>query len=192
MLPCYRSVKFVLDKLLALLLIAVLAPFLVLLAVLVYIDQRDVFFLQQRPGLLEKPFYMLKFKTMSSGAKDNHLRVSEFGRYLRKYSLDELPQLWNVLRGEMSLIGPRPYLMEYLTIYSDHHKGRHWVLPGMTGWAQVNGGNELDWSRKLDLDMYYVRHMSFWLDMKIVVKTLGLLLSGARKSQPNTRFLGYK
>lgn len=191
MIPCYKSVKLVLDKLLALALLIVLAPVLLILAGLVYLDQRSIFFLQPRPGLLQEPFLLIKFKTMKDDGGTDVERITALGNWLRKYSLDELPQLWNVLKGDMSLIGPRPYLMEYLSLYSDEHQKRHWVLPGITGWAQVNGGNELGWKEKLDLDVYYVEHLSFWLDVKVFLKTIVLVLSGKRKDQPDTRFLGY-
>lgn len=191
MIPCYKSVKLVLDKIIALALLVLLFPILVGLVVLVYLDQRSVFFAQQRPGLLEVPFLLLKFKTMKDGKENDTVRVTTLGNWLRKYSLDELPQLWNVLKGEMSLIGPRPYLMEYLPLYSDQHRRRHWVLPGITGWTQVNGGNELAWDEKLDLDAYYVDHLSFWLDLKVVFKTVWLLVKGERKDFPDTKFMGY-
>lgn len=192
MIPCYKSVKLVLDKVLALSILIVLWPALLLIAVLVYWDQRSVFFCQSRPGLLAAPFEMLKFKTMRDGDEIDSKRVTSLGNWLRKYSLDELPQLWNVLKGEMSLIGPRPYLQEYLSLYSDHQQKRHWVLPGITGWAQVNGGNELSWEEKLDLDVYYVDNFGFWLDLKIVGKTVLLLLQGKRKDMPASKFMGSK
>ena len=191
MIPCYKSVKLVIDKIIALGLLILLLPILLVLALLVYLDHRSIFFVQQRPGLLEAPFYLLKFKTMHDGGENDSERVTALGSWMRKYSLDELPQLWNVLKGEMSLIGPRPYLMEYLPLYSNNHRKRHYVLPGITGWAQVNGGNELSWSRKLDMDAYYVDHLSFWMDLKVVYKTLLLLGKGERKEFPDTKFLGY-
>lgn len=192
MIPCYKSVKLVLDKLLALALLVILFPMLLTLSLLVFLDMGAVFFSQERPGLLEAPFRLLKFKTMKDGTEADHLRITPLGAWMRKLSLDEWPQLWNVLKGEMSLIGPRPYLMEYLPIYSDYHKKRHWVLPGLTGWAQVHGGNELEWEQKLDLDAYYVEHLSFWLDLKIACKTLSLLAKGRKKDLPDTKFVGYQ
>ncbi|MEO9967898.1 MAG: sugar transferase [Reichenbachiella sp.] len=191
MLPCYKSIKLVLDKILAFGLLVVLFPVLLILALMVYYDQGTVFFLQRRPGLLEEPFYLLKFKTMKDGIEEDHMRVTPLGKWLRKYAMDELPQLWNVLKGEMSLIGPRPYLMEYLPLYSLEHKSRHWVLPGMTGWTQVQGGDDLSWTEKLDLDSYYALHMSFFLDLKIFYKTVWLLASGKRKDQSIASFKGY-
>ncbi|SMD38085.1 Sugar transferase involved in LPS biosynthesis (colanic, teichoic acid) [Reichenbachiella faecimaris] len=191
MIPCYKSVKLVIDKLAALVLLVLLFPLLLVLVALVYWDQKSIFFKQQRPGLLEEPFLLLKFKTMKDGVKRDSQRVTMLGNWLRKYSLDELPQLWNVLKGEMSLIGPRPYLLEYLDLYSDVHKKRHWVLPGLTGWAQVNGGNELCWEKKLDLDAFYVDHLNFWLDLKIILKTITLMVKGKRKDLPDSKFMGY-
>ncbi|MEP1781476.1 sugar transferase [Reichenbachiella sp.] len=192
MIPCYKSTKLVIDKILAASLLVLLSPLLLLLSILVYVDQKDIFFSQKRPGLLEEPFLLLKFKTMRDGIADDYERITVIGQWLRKYSLDELPQLLNVLKGEMSLIGPRPYLMEYIGLYSDEHKQRHWVMPGITGLSQVEGGNELAWKEKLDLDVYYVQHMSFWLDLKIVLKTILLLVSGERKHHSDTQFLGYQ
>lgn len=192
MLPCYKSTKLVIDKILAASLLVLLLPLFLVLAFMIFLDQGTVFFYQKRPGLLELPFHLLKFKTMRNGQGKDAQRITALGKWLRRHSLDELPQLWNVLKGDMSLIGPRPYLMEYLSLYSDEHRQRHWVMPGITGWAQVNGGNELTWQKKLDLDVYYSRHMSAWLDMKIIFKTIMLLVSGERKDLPDTRFVGYQ
>jgi lipopolysaccharide/colanic/teichoic acid biosynthesis glycosyltransferase len=137
-----------------------------------------VFFRQSRSGLHGKPFQMLKFRTMRD-ARDadgtllpDSQRLTAFGRWLRATSLDELPELWNVLRGEMSLVGPRPLLMEYLPLYSPEQARRHTVRPGITGWAQVNGRNAISWEEKFKLDVWYVDHQSFWLDMKILFLTV--------------------
>jgi sugar transferase EpsL len=135
-------------------------------------------FAQQRPGLRGRPFTMVKLRTMTDARNahgdllDDAQRMTEFGRWLRSTSLDELPELWNVLKGEMSLVGPRPLLMEYLPLYSDTQSRRHLVRPGITGWAQVNGRNTISWPDKLDLDVWYVDHHSLWLDMKIIWLTL--------------------
>lgn len=137
-----------------------------------------VLFRQQRPGLNGQPFTLLKFRTMGNGT--NHAgeplpdaeRLARFGRLLRSLSLDELPQIWNVLRGEMSLVGPRPLLMSYLGRYSPRQARRHEIRPGITGWAQVNGRNELSWEDKFDHDVWYVDHVSFPLDVKILIRTL--------------------
>lgn len=138
-----------------------------------------VLFRQRRPGKDAKPFEMLKFRSMTNACDgEGRLlpdaeRLTPFGRFLRSTSLDELPELWNVLRGEMSLVGPRPLLMEYLPLYSPEQCRRHEVRPGVTGWAQVNGRNALTWEEKFALDIWYVDNRSLWLDMKILVLTLG-------------------
>lgn len=137
-----------------------------------------VFFRQTRPGLNGKPFEMIKFRTMLDAKDDkgrllsDELRMTPFGSFLRASSLDELPELWNVLRGDMSLVGPRPLLMEYLPLYSNDQFRRHEVRPGVTGWAQVNGRNELSWEDKFNLDVWYVDNRSFWLDIKIILMTV--------------------
>lgn len=137
-----------------------------------------VFFRQTRPGLYGVPFQMVKLRTMHNLAgPDGQLlpdgaRLTPFGRTLRRTSLDELPELWNVLKGEMSLVGPRPLLMEYLPLFSARQERRHEVKPGITGWAQVNGRNALGWEEKFDLDVWYVDHRSFWLDLRILAVTV--------------------
>lgn len=137
-----------------------------------------VLFRQTRPGLHGKPFEMIKFRTMkdASDKEGNALpdseRLTDFGKKLRASSLDELPELWNVLKGDMSLVGPRPLLMEYLPLYNAEQAKRHNVRPGVTGYAQVNGRNSLSWEDKFKLDTWYVEHQSFWLDMKILLKTV--------------------
>lgn len=140
------------------------------------------FFRQVRPGMHGQPFEMVKFRTMTdaSGADGALLpdadRLTPFGRFLRASSLDELPELWNVLKGEMSLVGPRPLLMEYLPLYSPQQARRHEVRPGITGWAQVNGRNALGWNDKFKLDVWYVDHRSLWLDIKILWLTVKKVL----------------
>ncbi len=137
-----------------------------------------IFFRQVRPGLGGHPFEMLKFRTMTDerdagGAlKPDSERLTAFGRWLRATSLDELPELWNVLRGDMSLVGPRPLLMQYLPLYSPRQARRHEVRPGITGWAQVNGRNALTWPQKFELDVWYVENRSFWLDLRILWMTV--------------------
>jgi lipopolysaccharide/colanic/teichoic acid biosynthesis glycosyltransferase len=137
-----------------------------------------VLFKQVRPGLNGKPFKMFKFRTMTDERGPNGAllpdaqRLTSFGRYLRASSLDELPEMWNVLRGEMSLVGPRPLLMEYLPLYSPEQARRHEVRPGITGWAQVNGRNAISWVDKFALDVWYVDHRSLWLDVRILWLTL--------------------
>lgn len=141
-----------------------------------------VFFRQMRPGMHGKPFVMVKFRTMTDvrGADGVLLpdaeRLTPFGRFLRASSLDELPELWNVIKGEMSLVGPRPLLMEYLPLYSAEQARRHEVRPGVTGWAQVNGRNALSWDEKFALDVWYVDHRSLWLDVRILWLTVRKVL----------------
>lgn len=141
-----------------------------------------VFFRQVRPGLHGKPFEMVKFRTMTSECgPDGQLlpdavRLTPFGRFLRATSLDELPELWNVLKGDMSLVGPRPLLIEYLPLYSPEQARRHEVRPGITGWAQVNGRNAIRWEDKFKLDVWYVDHRSLWLDMRILWLTVKKVL----------------
>ncbi len=141
-----------------------------------------VFFTQVRPGMHGKPFKMVKFRSMTSerGADGELLpdavRLTPFGRFLRSTSLDELPELWNVLKGDMSLVGPRPLLMEYLPLYSPEQARRHEVRPGITGWAQVNGRNAISWEDKFKLDVWYVDHCSLWLDIKILWLTVKKVL----------------
>lgn len=137
-----------------------------------------IFFRQTRPGKDAKPFEMVKFRTMRDAvdAEGDPLpdseRITPFGRFLRSSSLDELPELWNVLKGDMSLVGPRPLLMEYLPLYNSEQVRRHEVRPGVTGWAQINGRNALSWDEKFNLDVWYVDNHSFWLDVKILFLTV--------------------
>jgi lipopolysaccharide/colanic/teichoic acid biosynthesis glycosyltransferase len=141
-----------------------------------------VFFRQVRPGMRGQPFSMVKFRSMTD-ARDSHgellpdaARLTSFGKFLRASSLDELPELWNVLRGDMSLVGPRPLLMEYLPLYSAQQARRHEVRPGITGWAQVNGRNALSWEEKFKLDVWYVDNRTMWLDLKILFLTVRKVL----------------
>ncbi|MDF7806155.1 sugar transferase [Pontiellaceae bacterium B12219] len=137
-----------------------------------------VLFKQVRPGLNGEQFTMVKFRTMADGLDTDgnpfpdEQRLTKFGKFLRASSLDELPELWNVLRGDMSLVGPRPLLMEYLPLYSKEQARRHEVRPGITGWAQVNGRNAISWEEKFEYDVWYVDHQSFWLDLKILFLTV--------------------
>lgn len=161
--------------------------FLPLLALIAFEAHRKmgspVLFRQTRPGLHGKPFEMLKFRTMRDAhdAEGRPLpdseRLTDFGRWLRATSLDELPGLWNVLKGDMSLVGPRPLLMEYLPLYSPEQARRHEVRPGITGWAQISGRNALSWEEKFALDVWYIDNQSFWLDMKILFLTVKKVLS---------------
>lgn len=149
-----------------------------------------IFFCQERPGLRSQPFTLYKFRTMTDAcdAHGNLLsdaqRLTSFGRFLRSSSLDELPELWNVLRGDMSLVGPRPLLARYLDRYTPEQARRHEVRPGITGWAQVNGRNALSWEQKFALDVWYVDHMSLWLDLKIIALTVWKIIKREGISQP--------
>ena len=148
-------------------------PLLLVVALMVRtVMSRPVFFVQERAGLGGKPFKLVKFRTMRDGTGTDAERLTRLGRWLRATSLDELPELWNVLRGDMSLVGPRPLLMRYLPRYSTEQARRHEVLPGITGWAQVNGRNALSWERKFEYDVWYVGHQSLWLDLKILCLTV--------------------
>ncbi|PTB96357.1 sugar transferase [Marivirga lumbricoides] len=160
-----------------------LAPVIAVVAILIRSKLGSpVFFRQARPGLNGKPFKMVKFRTMLD-ATDKHgnplpddQRMTPFGSFLRATSLDELPELWNVLKGDMSLVGPRPLLMEYLPLYSKEQYRRHEARPGVTGWAQVNGRNAISWEDKFKLDVWYVDNQSFWLDLKILFLTVKKVL----------------
>jgi len=171
------------DILIASISLIVLAFPLLFLAILIRFQLGSpVFFKQIRPGLHAKPFKMIKFRTMIDAYSANGAllpdseRLIPFGSFLRSTSLDELPELWNVLKGDMSLVGPRPLLMEYLSLYSSTQYRRHEVRPGITGWAQVNGRNALSWDEKFALDVWYVDNRSFWLDIKILFMTVKKVL----------------
>lgn len=171
------------DIALAAMLSVVLLPILVALGVLVRTKLgAPIVFRQVRPGLCGRPFTLVKFRTMTNARnEDGHLlsdaqRLTPFGRFLRSTSLDELPELWNVLRGEMSFVGPRPLLLEYLPLYSPRQARRHEVRPGITGWAQVNGRNALAWEDRLELDVWYVENRSMILDIRILFLTIGRVI----------------
>jgi lipopolysaccharide/colanic/teichoic acid biosynthesis glycosyltransferase len=174
-----KLIKPIADLLIGLLLLFVLSPVIVLTMLFLAIANRgNVFFLQLRPGLNGKPFRIIKFKTMRDAFDENgtplpdQVRLTKIGQFVRSTSLDELLQLVNVLKGDMSLVGPRPLLMQYLERYSSEQSRRHEVKPGITGWAQVNGRNAISWPEKFKLDVYYVNHQSFWLDLKILLLTV--------------------
>lgn len=176
-------IKRILDVLAVVVAGSLLLPVFALLYVVIAIKMgRPVFFRQTRPGLNGKPFEMIKFRTMTDARDSNGLllpdadRLPPFGKFLRATSLDELPELWNVLKGEMSLVGPRPLLMEYLPLYSMRQAKRHNVRPGVTGWAQVNGRNAISWEQKFELDVWYVENASVWLDIKILWMTVRKVL----------------
>ncbi len=185
--------KGVLDAVASVFLLAILAPLLTAIALVSRLAMGPpVLFRQTRPGLKGSPFSLLKFRTMAAGyaAPDVLLsdasRLTRLGAFLRRWSLDELPELWNVLRGDMSLVGPRPLLMEYLPRYTPHQARRHEVRPGITGWAQVNGRNALSWEKKFELDVWYVDHWSLWLDLKILAMTLWQVVSRRGINHPGS------
>lgn len=167
------------DILVSFLALILLSPLLALLWVLIRVNLgRTVLFVQDRPGQNGRLFPLIKFRTMTDGrdgqghSLPDSVRLTPFGKWLRAASLDELPELWNVLRGDMSLVGPRPLLVQYLPLYSTEQARRHEVRPGITGWAQINGRNALSWNEKFALDIWYVDNRSFWLDIGILVRTV--------------------
>jgi len=176
----YRKyIKQLLDKCLAFILILIFSPVFIIVGLLIYLQMgTPVLFKQERPGLYEKLFTIYKFRTMTNDI-DSHgvlladeRRLSHFGSLVRRLSMDELPQLVNVLKGEMSFVGPRPLLVEYLPLYDSEQKRRHEVRPGITGWAQINGRNAISWEEKFKYDVWYVEHQSFFLDIKIIWRTI--------------------
>lgn len=171
------------DLVLVIALLPVLLPVTAIVALIVRRQMGSpVIFRQQRPGLHGEPFEMLKFRTMRDAVDQDGRpladaeRITDFGRFLRASSLDELPELWNVLKGEMSLVGPRPLLMDYLPLYDAEQARRHDVRPGVTGWAQINGRNALTWEQKFALDSWYVDNRSLWLDVGILFSTFAKVL----------------
>jgi len=179
----YKYLKRGLDFFSSLLGIILLSPVLLLLLILIRIKLGGpVFFTQERPGLGGRAFRMIKFRSMTNERDENgkllpdQMRITSLGRFLRKTSLDELPELFNVLRGEMSVVGPRPLLMKYLHFYTEREMKRHQVRPGITGWAQVNGRNLLEWDKRLEMDVEYVENMTLWLDIRILFRTVSGVL----------------
>lgn len=195
--------KRLLDVMISVFVLMLFSPILIILAILIRINLgAPIIFKQKRPGKNGKIFEIYKFRTMNSD-KDVHgnllpdnERLTSFGRFIRSTSLDELPELINILKGEMSLVGPRPLLVEYLNLYNDEQKHRHDVLPGLTGWAQVNGRNAISWNEKFKYDLEYVENMSFLFDLKVVFYTIKIVLtrSGINQSSFNTmdKFRGEK
>jgi sugar transferase EpsL len=180
-----RGFKRGLDVVVSVFGLVLLSPVLVFVGVLVWLQiGRPILFRQQRPGYKSVPFVTLKFRSMTDGCDGQGRllpdgeRITRLGALLRRASLDELPQLWNVLRGDMSLVGPRPLLMRYLDRYTPQQARRHSVLPGITGWTQVNGRNDLPWEQKLALDVWYVDHWSLSLDLRILGVTVWKVLKG--------------
>jgi undecaprenyl phosphate N,N'-diacetylbacillosamine 1-phosphate transferase len=175
----YIKVKGLIDILISFIGILILSPLIVIISVLLYLAQNKSFlFAQPRVGKSEKIFLIYKFKTMSDNRDadgnllPDHLRLTKIGKFIRNTSLDELPQLYNVLIGDMSLVGPRPLLVEYIPLYDEVQKRRHEVKPGITGWAQVNGRNMISWTRKFEYDVWYVDHIGFLIDLKIIFRTV--------------------
>ncbi|KGN76155.1 sugar transferase [Porphyromonas gulae] len=172
--------KRILDICFSLIMILVFSPIMLLVGIGLYIANKGTgaFFIQERPGKDGKIFKLYKFKSMTdekdSGGNllPDSIRLTKIGKFIRKTSLDELPQLWNVLRGDMSFIGPRPLLVKYLPLYSKEQARRHEVRPGITGWAQVNGRNAISWDKKFELDIWYVEHIGFFLDVRILILTI--------------------
>jgi undecaprenyl phosphate N,N'-diacetylbacillosamine 1-phosphate transferase len=195
----YRLIfKRLFDILVAIMVLVVMFPIIFVASlILLFQNKGKVFFFQERPGLYQKAFRIIKFKTMTD-EKDSqgkllpdNQRITKAGRIIRKLSIDELPQLINVLKGDMSLIGPRPLLFKYIPLYTENQLRRHEVRPGITGWAQVNGRNSITWTKKFELDVFYVEHLSFQFDIKIlwktfikVIKTEGVNQSDAQPMQP--------
>ncbi len=176
--------KRIFDLTFAIIALVILSPILILTALLVCIFiGSPILFKQERPGYKGHPFFIYKFRSMTNRfARDGSLlpdaeRLTPFGRILRSLSLDEWPELFNILRGEMSFVGPRPLLMEYLPLYSPEQMRRHDVVPGLTGWAQVNGRNAVDWPSRFRMDVWYVDNWSFWLDIKIILMTFQKVIS---------------
>ena len=186
----YLLIKRALDLIFGLFLFFLLGPLLVFIAILILlVDGRPILFLQVRPGLRETPFLLVKFRTMTSTFlgldEDESPRLTRLGGLLRKTSLDELPSLWNIVVGDLSFVGPRPLLMEYLALFSSSHRRRHDVRPGLTGLAQISGRNLLSWKQRLDLDVASVEKQSFWLDLRILICSIGVVLSSRGINQAN-------
>lgn len=198
-----KHIKRIFDIFFSCVLIILFLPIFILIAILVKIFLGSpIIFAQERPGLNEKIFILFKFRTMTNKTDENgkllfdNIRLTKFGALLRKTSLDELPELFNILIGDMSFVGPRPLLKQYLPLYSEKQRRRHLVRPGLTGLAQVNGRNSLDWEEKFCYDMCYVDNISFLIDFKIFLKTIYVVISRknitATKNETNIYFKGNK
>ena len=179
-----KYIKRLLDIIISFTALVILSPVLLIVAVLVRIKLGSpVIFHQDRPGYHEKVFKLCKFRSMTDARDENgnlqpdEVRLTKFGKALRATSLDELPELWNILKGDMSLIGPRPLLVKYLPLYNEFQRHRHDVKPGLTGWAQVNGRNTISWEQRFEYDVYYVNHISFWMDLKILFQTVAVVFA---------------
>ena len=186
----YQKIKLIFDKLFALIALIVLSPLFLLISIFILITMdRPIFFIQKRPGLNGKIFKLIKFRTMcvAKSTDKRYLseqeRIPKLGAILRMTSLDELPELINILKGEMSFIGPRPLLVEYLHLYSKEQFMRHYVRPGLSGWAQINGRNNISWDQKFKLDLWYVKNISFALDLKIFFSTFFYIFKQSKVNQ---------
>ena len=199
------TIKSVLDRAVAVIALLLLSPIILIVSIAIYFRMGSpLIFSQPRPGKDGKIFLFYKFRTMTDerdaegNLLDDELRMTAFGEFLRESSLDELPQLWNVVRGDMSIVGPRPLLVQYLDRYTPEQARRHEVNPGITGWAQINGRRLLDgdWEKKFRLDVWYVDNWSLWLDLKIILMTVGKVLRKEEISQPGhatgAEFMGSK
>lgn len=196
-------IKRLFDIIVSALVLVILSPLLLAVGLIIYITHgKPVLFLHTRPGLGGKPFNLVKFRSMKNIHDEDGVllpdaeRITKFGHFIRRTSIDELPEIYNVLRGDMSLVGPRPLLMQYLARYSPEQRRRHDILPGITGWAQVNGRNAITWDEKFDFDLWYIDHWSFWLDIKILFMTLFKVFKREGISQPGRatmdEFMGNK
>ena len=196
-------IKRLFDIVFSLIAVVLLSPVFFLVTVFLILAQGfPIIFTQIRPGKNGNPFNLYKFRTMKESRNSggelfaDEARITHFGSFLRKASLDELPELINVIKGDMSIVGPRPLLMQYLERYSDEQARRNETLPGITGWAQINGRNEISWEEKFNLDVWYVDHWTFWLDVRIIFQTIWKVIKGEGVSQPGRatmeEFMGNK
>lgn len=198
MIFVYQKLKRGFDFTISLCVLILISPILAVTALLVRLKLGSpILFKQERSGYMGKPFEIYKFRTMTDEVDSSgHLltdgeRLTSFGLLLRKLSIDELPQLWNVLIGDMSLVGPRPLFMDYLTLYNNHQARRHEVRPGITGEAQINGRNLISWEEKFDFDVWYVENQSFFLDIKILLLTIGKLIRFGEKARSETMIIDF-
>ena len=199
----YLKFKYGIDRLVALFLILILLPMILLVSLLIKLKLGSpIFFIQERPGFKEKKFLLIKFRTMSNKQDEygnllkDKFRLTKFGNWLRETSIDELPTLINILKGEMSFIGPRPLLVEYLNLYSDYERKRHNIKPGLTGLAQIKGRNSISWKTKFKYDIFYVEKLSFILDIKIFFMTIFKVIKkegiNSQYNMPVDPFKGHK
>jgi lipopolysaccharide/colanic/teichoic acid biosynthesis glycosyltransferase len=186
----FKVFKRIVDIIISICLLFLLSPIFIIIVLFLYLNgYKRIFFRQSRPGLHEKIFRIIKFRTMQDLVDEKGVdlpdafRMTKLGNFLRKSSLDEIPQLFNVLMGDMSIVGPRPLLPEYINLYNQRQKKRHEVKPGITGWSQINGRNAINWKQKLELDAWYVEHMGIRLDLKILFRTFFIVFEGKGISQ---------